>query len=108
MADSLTHHWTRSNLLGQDTIPEMIQRYSNEWQVTDSTPGTFITHAMDDPGVKVENSLYFEAALVQHRVPVQVFLYAHGGHGYGVDNRTAKVQWIDECVRWIEREGWKK
>lgn len=74
MADSLTHRWTRSNLLARDTTPERIRRYSNEWQVTASTPGTFITHAMDDPAIKVENSLYFEAALVQHHVPVRMFL----------------------------------
>ena len=108
MADSLTHPWSRSNLLGGDTTPENIKLYSNELQVTENTPGAFIVHSMDDDGVKVDNSLYFEAALEQHRVPVKLFLYAKGGHGFGIVNRTATVQWTDSCIDWIKQMKWKE
>ena len=100
-ADSLTHILSRRNLIGPDIAPEKVREYSNELQVTDSTPPTFITHAIDDPVVKVANTLHFAAALEQHHVPVKLFIYAKGGHGFGVDNDKASVQWIDPCIQWI-------
>jgi acetyl esterase/lipase len=101
-ADSLTHKQSRQNLIGPDLSPERIRYYSNELQVTDSTPPTYITHGIDDKVVSVANSLYFEAALKQHHVPVQMFLYERGAHGYGVNNKLAQVQWIDDCIEWIQ------
>ncbi|MBV8252110.1 MAG: alpha/beta hydrolase [Chitinophaga sp.] len=101
-ADSLTHTRSRENLIGPDITPEKIHEYSNELQVSDNTPPVFIVHAMDDREVKVANSLYFTAALEQHHIPVKLFLYTNGGHGFGVDNRTATAQWIDPCLIWIK------
>jgi acetyl esterase/lipase len=100
-ADSLTHIQSRSNLIGPDITPERIREFSNELQVSEKTPPTFIVSAIDDDVVKVDNSLYLEAALRQHRVPVKMFLYAKGGHGFGVNNKTALVQWTEPCIRWI-------
>ncbi|MBS1503284.1 MAG: alpha/beta hydrolase [Bacteroidetes bacterium] len=108
MTDSLTHAWSRDNLLGKHPDSAAVRLYSNELKVTDQTPGTFITHAMDDPGVRYQNSLYFEAALLQHHVPVQLFLYAKGGHAYGVAVAGPKVQWIDAGIDWTNKEQWKK
>lgn len=99
--DSLTHIVSRSRLLGQNISPEKIRLYSNDQQVTSKTPRTFIVHAIDDKGVKVENSLFFIAALRKNKVPVEVFLYAKGGHGFGILNKTSPVNWIDECISWI-------
>ncbi len=103
MTDSITHEWSRKNILGNHPTPEKIKEFSGESQVTDSTPPTFITHAMTDDGVIVANSLYFLAALQQHRVPTEIFLYEFGGHAYGIQNKTAKVQWIDACIEWITK-----
>ncbi|MBO9634183.1 MAG: alpha/beta hydrolase [Chitinophagaceae bacterium] len=103
-ADSLTHQWSRNNFLGKDQSPERIRHYSNEWQVDSLTPPTFIVHAIDDGVVKVENSLYLEAALRQKKVPVELFLYAKGNHGFGAFNHTAEVQWIDRCMEWIRKQ----
>jgi acetyl esterase/lipase len=105
-ADSLTHVQSRSNLIGPDITPEGIREFSNELQVSEETPPTFIVSAIDDDVVMVENSLYFEAALRQHHVPVKMFLYAKGGHGFGVNNKTALIQWTEPCIRWIMSEKW--
>ncbi|HLY72136.1 MAG TPA: alpha/beta hydrolase, partial [Puia sp.] len=102
-ADSLTHILSRSNFLGNDLRSESIREFSNELQVKDDTPPTFIVAALDDDVVKVENSLYFEAALRQHHVPAEIFLYAKGGHGFGIYNETASVQWTDACINWIRK-----
>lgn len=106
-ADSLTHSRSRMNLVGPDITPEKIRAYSNELNVTEQTPPTYLTSGLDDKTVDVKNSLYFAAALRQHRVPVELFLYEKGRHGYGVYNKEAQVQWIDDCIEWIKRERYK-
>jgi alpha-L-rhamnosidase len=104
--DSITHWLSRRNLIGPEISPAKIIEYSNELQVTTRTPPTFITHAIDDTVVKVANSLSFAAALEQKHVPVKLFLYPRGGHGFGIYNETAPTQWIDSCIEWIKKEDW--
>lgn len=101
MTDSLTHLGSRNNLLGENTSVEKIKEYSNELHITPNTPPTFITHAVDDDAVKVQNSLVFIAGLQQNKVPVESFFYTNGGHGFGMDNSTSTIQWIDSCIDWI-------
>ncbi|MCC9071568.1 alpha/beta hydrolase [Flavobacterium sp. F-65] len=101
MTDSLTHLGSRNNLLGENTSAEEIKEYSNELHITPNTPPTFITHAVDDDAVKVQNSLVFIAGLQQNKVPVESFFYTNGGHGFGMDNPTSTIQWIDSCIDWI-------
>ena len=78
-----------------------VKEYSNELHVTENTPPTFITHSVDDNIVKIQNSLVFIAALQKNKVPVESFFYAKGGHGYGMDNPSSDVEWIDSCLDWI-------
>jgi acetyl esterase/lipase len=101
-ADSLTHYGSRFNLVGDMPISEEKKReYSNELQVTPDTPPAFVTHAVDDDVVKVQNAILFVAALQKNKVPVETFFYAKGGHGYGMDNPTSDVDWIDSCINWL-------
>ncbi|HOY04614.1 MAG TPA: alpha/beta hydrolase [Saprospiraceae bacterium] len=116
-ADSLTHAGSRSNLIGsapntamggseqqiknQFLAVEKIWAYSSELVVTPQTPPTFITHAIDDTVVPVQNTLVFIAALQKNSVPVESFFYTHGGHGYGMDNPTSEVEWFDACLSWL-------
>ena len=58
--DSLvTHQGSKSALLGEEPSPELLERFSNEKQVDENTPPTFLLHAADDEAVIVENSLDF-------------------------------------------------
>lgn len=107
-ADSLTHKTSRMNLIGPELTKDAIFKYSNELQVTGKTPPTYLTSGMDDKAVDVKNSLYFAAALKQHHVPVELFLYERAPHGHGVNNKYAKVQWIDDCIEWINKERYKR
>lgn len=102
-ADSLTHIESRQHLIGPDITPERIKAYSAEWQVTDDTPPAYITSGLDDRLVKVANSLNYAAALRQKHVPVELFLYEKGPHGYGAHNRLATAQWIDDCIQWLKK-----
>ncbi len=107
-ADSLTHKGSRENLIGEKQLDgtikifdEKIKEYSNELHITPNTPSTFISHAIDDNVVPVQNSLLFIAALQKNKVPVESFFYAKGGHGYGMHNTTSNVDWFDNCIKWI-------
>lgn len=99
-SDSIGHIGSRDNLLGKNPTPEKIKEYSNETQVTPQTPPTFLVHAKDDP-VKVENSLAFSQSLKKNGVPVEMYLYEKGGHGYGMYNKTSPVRWMDLVQQWM-------
>ncbi len=99
--DSLTHMGSRNNLLGKNPAADKINYYSNELQVTPKTPPTFLVHAKDDGAVKVSNTLDFEAALKKNQVPVEVYLYEKGGHGFGMSNKTSNVLWMDLLEQWL-------
>jgi acetyl esterase/lipase len=108
-ADSIGHRGSRDYLLGKNPSPEQIQLYSNELQVTDQTPPTFLVHAEDDKTVMVVNSLYFYEALIKHHVPAEMHIYPKGGHGFGMYNATTGGdQWPDRLAEWMKVNGWIK
>jgi acetyl esterase/lipase len=107
-ADSLTHLVTREKLIGPDIGADRIWEYSNELHVDSQTPPAFIMHSIDDTGVKLANSLYFAAALEANKVPVSLFFYAKGGHGFGVKNPKSSVSWIEPCIAWINERQWER
>ncbi|RYY22791.1 MAG: alpha/beta hydrolase, partial [Chitinophagaceae bacterium] len=62
------HRGSRKALVGNDSVGPLAKRYSNELQVTEQTPPTFLVHAADDKTVAVENSVLFYQALLEHKV----------------------------------------
>ncbi len=104
-ADSLVHKGSRENLIGKMPTAAQIQNYSNELQVTASTPVSFIVHAGDDRGVKVENSLGFYQALHKNGVAAELILYPKGGHGFGLINSTTADRWFDHCKNWLTSQN---
>ena len=52
--------------------------------VTTNTPPTFIVMAEDDHVDHVEQALTYYIALKKNGVPVEMHLYAKGGHGFGL------------------------
>jgi len=52
--------------------------------VTPETPPTFLLHAEDDPVDDVRHSLVYYLALKKAGVPVEMHLYAKGGHAFGL------------------------
>jgi acetyl esterase/lipase len=128
LADSLTHYQSRLRLIGDKAVPQEILQlgmteprkadgmmaaipvsydrtiaFSNELHVSGSTPPTFIVHAGDDAVVSIQNSILFIAALQQAQVDVECFFYAHGGHGFGLDNLAHDVDWTESFFKWIKK-----
>jgi acetyl esterase/lipase len=107
-ADSITHMGSRNNLLGNDPSPEKKLAFSNELQVNKKTPPTYLVHAEDDSTVKVQNMLLFATALQKNKVPFDFYLYEKGGHGFGMNNATSDVKWMDLVQEWMGKNGWLK
>lgn len=104
--DSIGHIGSREQLIGKDAAASDITRFSNELQVTDSTPPTFLVHAADDDGVNPKNSIVFYQALVDHHVPAELHIYQSGGHGFGLRMKKSKDLWMDRCRNWMDANGW--
>jgi acetyl esterase/lipase len=97
------HIGSRNNLLGKNPDRELIDRFSNEKQVTGNTPSTFLIHAGNDEGVPVENSLMFYKALQEHDVPAEMHIFPTGGHGFSLAMENEHLHsWTDLCINWIK------
>ena len=100
--DSLTHGGSRDNLIGKNPSAEKIKEYSNELQVNAKTPPAFLVHAKDDDAVKFGNSVQYYEALKKNKVNAELRLYEHGGHGFGLNNKTATDKWADQLKTWLK------
>lgn len=96
-----THLGSKANLLGKDPKPEMVELFSNEKQVTDQTPPTFLAHAIDDNGVVIDNSRLIYAALQAHRVPSQLLELPSGGHGLNGYQGPMWDAWQEKSLAWL-------
>lgn len=103
MDSEFGHPGSRHELIGDAPDAERLAHYSLEKRVDDGAPPTFILHAVDDPAVKVENSLALFNALRAHRVPVEMHLFEQGLHGFGIRDALglpAEV-WPQLMMNWI-------
>jgi acetyl esterase/lipase len=98
----IAHMGSMHNLLGAQPSTDKINAFSNETKITDQTPPAFLVHAKDDNTVPFENSIVFADSLKRHHIPVEIFLYNQGGHGFGMTNKTSNKSWMDLCIRWIQ------
>jgi len=74
--------------------------------VTSQTPPTFLLQAEDDPIDTVKNSLVYYAALKQAAVPVEMHLYAHGGHAFGLRRTKLPITgWPELVETWLGTIG---
>jgi acetyl esterase/lipase len=104
--DDIGHKGSAEQLIGKTPSPEKIKEYSNELQVTDKTPPTFLVHASDDDGVNPQNSIVFYQALVRYKIPAELHIYQSGGHGFGMIQKNKKELWMERCRNWMEVNGW--
>lgn len=99
----LTHSGSRNGFLGNQPSEELVKRYSNELQVTADTPRAFLVLAADDRSVKPMNSLNYFNALQQAGVPVSMFIYPNGGHGFGFrDTFKYHEPMLNELSIWLK------
>lgn len=99
---SITHKGSRTNLVGKNPTDKVVKFFSNELQVTHDTGPTFLVHASDDPAVPVQNTLRYYEACIHNKVPASLFIFAKGGHGFGLKNQTSSDDWMDRLQHWLE------
>ncbi len=74
--------------------------------VTRDTPPTFIVQAENDPVDSVNNSLVYYMALKQAKVPVEMHLYAEGGHAFGIRRTKFPIsEWPGLAEKWLGTIG---
>jgi len=74
--------------------------------VTSQTPPTFLLQAEDDPVDNVDNSLAYYFALKKAGVPVELHLYAHGGHAFGLRRTEFPITaWPQLVETWLATIG---
>jgi acetyl esterase/lipase len=101
------HRGSRTNLLGENPTPQLVHTMSNETQVTPDTPPSFLVASTDDAVVPVENTLQFYRALHDAGVPVEMHVYEHGQHGFGLgQDDPALATWTSLCAEWMRRHAW--
>jgi dipeptidyl aminopeptidase/acylaminoacyl peptidase len=102
MNKDIAHMGSRQQLLGNNPSDGLVQLYSNELQVTDQTPPTFIAHSKTDTTVKVVNSQLFYEALQAHHVPSELLVLETGRHGWGLAPKNPELAvWKDKCLAWM-------
>ena len=104
--ENLMHKGSRDLLLGAKPSGEQIKLFSNEQQVTEKTPPTWLTHTGDDTLVPVENSIQFYEALIKNKVPAEMHIYPKGGHGFVLFQPTE--EWMQPLLAWMKKSGWIK
>ncbi|MFS4447871.1 alpha/beta hydrolase [Maribacter sp. 2307UL18-2] len=99
---AMTHGGSKTNLIGESPDAALVDHFSNEKRVTESTPPTFLFHATDDTAVPVENSLLFYSALKEKGVPATMHIYPEGGHGFSLARKNPHLSgWTERMYEWI-------
>lgn len=104
-----THAGSKKLLLGENPSAELMTLLSNDEQVTKDTPPAFLVHTADDAGVSVENSLRFAQAMRRASAPVELHVYEHGPHGFGLGTKDPILAtWPQRCAEWLKVHGFVK
>ncbi|MCU7547797.1 alpha/beta hydrolase [Chitinophagaceae bacterium LB-8] len=100
------HAGSRKNLLGEDASSELIEKFSQETQVTSTTPPAFLVHAFNDKTVSARNSLLFYGALLEKGVSASLHIFPQGGHAIALRNNPGSTeQWTSLCEAWMIEMG---
>ena len=101
------HTGSRKYLLGDAPDPKLVRTLSAETQVTRSTPPTFLFSTTDDAVVPVMNSVMCYEAMVKAGVPVEMHLFQHGAHGFGMAAGDAELGvWPELLLNWMRARGY--
>jgi acetyl esterase/lipase len=74
--------------------------------ITRRTPPTFLLQNEDDHVDNVNDSLVYYIALKNARIPVELHLYAQGGHGFGLRRTKLPVtRWPQLVETWLRTIG---
>ncbi len=103
------HRGSFDSLLGKNASPELLRRYSLEYQVKEKNPPTFIFHTATDAGVPVHNSYLIATALADAKCDIEMHIFPTGNHGMSLANSEVlqtkiplNTRWLKWSVTWLE------
>lgn len=100
------HKGSVRNLLGDTPDPKLLENLSNEKQVTNDTPPTFIFQTSEDKGVPAENAVAFYLALHKAKVPAEMHIFQNGPHGVGMAKKIPGTnEWPALLREWMKVRG---
>ena len=100
-----THGGSMQNLCGEDAALRSTMSLEN--QIRAGLPPFFIWQTVEDPAVPVQNSLLLANALNEHKVPFELHLFAHDGHGTSTCTNEVNTPnshnraWVALCTDWL-------
>ncbi len=103
LLDKIGHKGSSANLLGPAPQMDKVRYFSNELQVTATTPPAYLTHAGDDTVVPVSNSIRFYEALNAKGIAADMHIYSKGEHGY--PKVPSFEEWFGRCLLWMRTTG---
>lgn len=99
----VTHSGTRKGFLGENPTEEEVMEWSSDKKVTSTTSPVFMALCSDDKVVKPINSILYYNSLVENQVPVAMFIYPEGGHGWGYRTKfKQREQMLQELTAWLK------
>ena len=103
---NVAHVGSYENLLGEKML-DFAPSVSPDLLVKDTTPPTFIWHAVDDTCVDVINSYIYATELRKHNVPCEMHIFPYGDHGIGLAYHIPHTaQWVNLMKNWLADMGW--
>ncbi|MFT3682128.1 MAG: alpha/beta hydrolase [Ferruginibacter sp.] len=100
------HAGSRKNLLGENASPDLINTYSIQNRVTNSTAPAFIVHAFNDNVVSAMNSLLLYKALFEQKVTSSLHVFPQGAHAIALRNNPGTTEeWTNLCEGWLTEMG---
>jgi len=107
MEGDAVHAGSRDRLIGATPDAAAIGTYDIAYAARSDAPPLFLLHAADDTAVPVANSLDVFDAFTRAGVPVEMHIFAEGGHGFGIRfARGLPVEaWPDLVIGWLDRGG---
>lgn len=103
MEYGLTHHGSHENLIGGLGDENLLTTlFSTEKQVKTGNPPVFMVHAIDDNSVPFHNSTRFAEAMIENGNDVELHLFPHGGHGFGLGEDRHVNGWFDMMLKWFK------
>lgn len=99
----------KKELLGTHPTQAARDAMSVELHVDARTPPAFIAQALDDPIAPPENSRLMAAALDRAGVPMELHLFQHGGHGWGLGRAGSEpAAWPQLLLAWLQGHRWPR
>ena len=103
MNPEFTHRDSHDNLLGEKPRKKREIEFSNDMQVSRTTPRAWIALSFNDDVVMPINGSNYYTELYKHDVPACIHVYPTGGHGWGFRSSfDYHIEMLLELKAWLK------